>query len=77
MIPITHDARHAIQETSPTPSWTSPKLDASLIVLGPRGRPGLGPVLSGSISTRVMHSAARPTLAIPSKPLAAARRADR
>ncbi|TMR90106.1 universal stress protein, partial [Nonomuraea basaltis] len=53
------------------------ELDASLIVLGSRGRHGLQATLSGSTSTRVMHSTGRPTLIIPSKPLAAARRADR
>ncbi|MEV0197125.1 universal stress protein [Nonomuraea sp. NPDC050691] len=50
--------------------------DASLIVLGSRGRHGARAVLAGSTSTRVMHSTGRPTLVIPSTPLAAARRAD-
>ncbi|WP_327582383.1 universal stress protein [Nonomuraea sp. NBC_00507] len=53
------------------------ELDASLIVLGSRGRHGVRAVLSGSTSTRVVHSTGRPTLVIPSTPLAAARRADR
>ncbi|MEV0143868.1 MULTISPECIES: universal stress protein [unclassified Nonomuraea] len=52
-------------------------IDASLIVLGSRGRHGVRAVLSGSTSTRVMHSTGRPTLVIPSTPLAAARRTDR
>ncbi|MEV4368310.1 universal stress protein [Nonomuraea sp. NPDC049637] len=49
--------------------------DASLIVLGSRGRQGLRALLSGSTSTHVMHATARPTLIVPSKPLADARRA--
>ncbi|MDR8407675.1 universal stress protein [Nonomuraea sp. 3-1Str] len=53
------------------------ELHASLIVLGSRGRHGVRAVLSGSTSTRVMHSTGRPTLVIPSTPFAAARRADR
>ncbi|MEV4113109.1 universal stress protein [Nonomuraea sp. NPDC049695] len=50
------------------------EIDASLIVLGSRGRQGLRPLLTGSTSTRVVHSTGRPTLIIPSKPLATARR---
>ncbi|MEV4471261.1 universal stress protein [Nonomuraea sp. NPDC049504] len=53
------------------------EIDASLIVLGSRGRRGLPALLSGSTSTRVMHSTGRSTLIIPSRPLAAARRAGR
>ncbi|MGW3353610.1 universal stress protein [Nonomuraea rubra] len=53
------------------------EMDASLIVLGSRGRRGLPALLSGSTSTRVMHSTGRSTLIIPSGPLAAARRAGR
>ncbi|MER6509496.1 universal stress protein [Nonomuraea sp. NPDC048881] len=51
------------------------EVDASLIVLGSRGRQGLRALLSGSTSTHVMHATARPTLIVPSKPLADARRA--
>ncbi|MFB4268461.1 universal stress protein [Nonomuraea sp. GTA35] len=51
--------------------------DASLIVLGSRGRRGLSALLSGSTSTRVVHSTSRSTLIIPSGPLAAARRDGR
>ncbi|HUR08964.1 MAG TPA: universal stress protein [Nonomuraea sp.] len=53
------------------------EIDASLIVLGSRGHRGLRALLSGSTSTRVMHSTDRPTLIIPSRPLAAARRDGR
>ncbi|MEU4508281.1 universal stress protein [Nonomuraea wenchangensis] len=49
------------------------EIDASSIVLGSRGRRGLSALLSGSTSTRVMHSTSRSTLIIPSGPLAAAR----
>jgi nucleotide-binding universal stress UspA family protein len=50
------------------------QLDASLIVLGSRGRRGLAALLAGSTSTHVLHAAHRPVLVIPSTPLAAARR---
>jgi Universal stress protein UspA and related nucleotide-binding proteins len=50
------------------------EIDASLIVLGSRGHRGLRALLAGSTSTQVLHSAGRPTLVVPSRPLAAARR---
>ncbi|MFI6924358.1 universal stress protein [Nonomuraea spiralis] len=53
------------------------EIDAALIVLGSRGRQGVKALLTGSTSTRVMHSTGRPTLVIPSRPLAAARREAR
>ncbi|MEV0819863.1 universal stress protein [Nonomuraea rubra] len=50
------------------------EIDAWLVVMGSRGRRGLRALLAGSTSTHVMHISGRPTLAIPSKPLAEARR---
>lgn len=50
------------------------EIDASLIVLGSRGRRGLRAALLGSTSTNVLHHARRPTLVIPSPKLAATRR---
>lgn len=51
------------------------EIDASLIVLGSRGRRGLRAALLGSTSTNVLHHARRPTLVIPSPALVATRRA--
>ena len=42
-------------------------LDASLIVLGSRGRHGIGSFLLGSTSTAVLHHTRRPTLVIPAQ----------
>ncbi|NUR28066.1 MAG: universal stress protein, partial [Catenulispora sp.] len=42
-----------------------------------RGRHGLRALLAGSTSTHVMHATTRPTLVVPSKPLADARRATK
>ncbi|MFC4111039.1 universal stress protein [Nonomuraea zeae] len=53
------------------------EIDASLIVLGSRGRRRLPALLSGSTATRVMHFTGTSTLIIPSGPLAAARRGGR
>lgn len=50
------------------------QVDASLIVLGSRGRRGLAALLAGSTSTHVLHAAHRPVLVVPSGSLAAARR---
>ena len=50
------------------------QLDASVIVLGSRGQRGLKALLLGSVSHHVVHHARRPTLVVPSGPLAAARR---
>ena len=41
------------------------ELDARLVVLGSRGRHGLGSFLLGSTSTAVRHHTKRPTLVIP------------
>jgi len=49
-------------------------IDASLIVLGSRGRRGLRALLLGSTSHHVLHHVRRPTLVIPSPPLVDARR---
>lgn len=50
------------------------QVDASLIVLGSRGRRGLVALLAGSTSTHVLHAAHRPVLVVPSGRLAARRR---
>lgn len=50
------------------------ELDASLIVIGSRGRRGLRATLLGSTSTNVLHHTSRPTLVIPSIEVARARR---
>ncbi|MBB6553618.1 universal stress protein [Nonomuraea rubra] len=50
------------------------EIDASLVVMDSRGRQGLRALLAGSTSTHVMHISGRPTLVIPSKTLAEARR---
>lgn len=50
-------------------------LDASLIVIGSRGRRGLRATLLGSTSANVLHHTSRPTLVIPSGEVAKARRA--
>ena len=52
---------------------TADEVDASLVVLGSRGRRGLKSILLGSVSHHVLHHARRPALVIPSAPLAAAR----
>lgn len=41
------------------------ELDARLIVLGSRGRRGVGALLLGSTSTNVLHHTRRPTLVVP------------
>ena len=48
-------------------------IDASLVVLGSRGRRGVKTVLLGSVSAHVVHHARRPALVVPSPALAAAR----
>lgn len=50
------------------------EVDATLIVLGARGRRGLRAALLGSTSTNVLHHARRPTLVIPSEAVVTARR---
>ena len=51
------------------------EVDASLIVIGSRGRRGLRATLLGSTSAKVLHHGSRPTLVIPSAQVALARRA--
>lgn len=43
------------------------ELDASLIVLGSRGRRGVSALLLGSTSTNVLHHTSRPTLVVPGR----------
>lgn len=43
------------------------ELDASLIVLGSRGRRGVSALLLGSTSTNVLHHTSRPTLVVPAR----------
>ncbi|WP_185294140.1 universal stress protein [Mycolicibacterium litorale] len=50
------------------------ELDASLIVIGSRGRRGVRATLLGSTSASVLHHASRPILVIPSAQVARARR---
>ena len=50
------------------------EIDASLIVMGSRGRRGMRATLLGSTSTNVLHHTSRPTLVIPSTEVAHARR---
>lgn len=52
------------------------EIDASLIVMGSRGRQGVRATLLGSTSTNVLHHTSRPTLIIPSTEVARARRQD-
>lgn len=52
----------------------SNEIDASLIVMGSRGRRGLRALVLGSTSHQVLHHALRPTLVIPSPSLVTARR---
>lgn len=49
-------------------------LNASLIVIGSRGRRGLRATILGSTAANVLHHASRPTLVIPSTEIARARR---
>lgn len=49
-------------------------LNASLIVIGSRGRRGLRATIMGSTAANVLHHASRPTLVIPSTDVARARR---
>lgn len=41
------------------------EIDASIVVLGSRGRQGVQATILGSTSTKVLHSTHRPTLVIP------------
>jgi nucleotide-binding universal stress UspA family protein len=58
---------HTVKSAEPV--WTAvlevAKLyDAAVIVMGNRGRGGIGSLLLGSVSTSVIHHAARPTLVV-------------
>lgn len=50
------------------------ELDATLLVVGARGRRGLKSLLLGSVSHHIVHHTRRPTLIVPSTALATARR---
>lgn len=49
---------------------TAADLDAPLVVLGTRGRGGVGSLLLGSVSQSVIHHADRPVLVVPDADLA-------
>lgn len=49
-------------------------INASLIVIGSRGRRGLRATIMGSTAANVLHHTSRPTLVIPSTEIARARR---
>jgi nucleotide-binding universal stress UspA family protein len=53
------------------------ELDAFAIVLGSRGRSGLGSILLGDVAGDVVQPAGRPVLVVPSGALAKRRKADR
>jgi nucleotide-binding universal stress UspA family protein len=53
------------------------ELDAFAIVLGSRGRSGLGSILLGAVAGDVVQPAGRPVLVVPSGALAKRRKADR
>jgi nucleotide-binding universal stress UspA family protein len=53
------------------------ELDAFAIVLGSRGRSGLGSVLLGDVAGDVVQLSSRPVFVVPSGPLARRRIADR
>jgi hypothetical protein len=56
---------------------TADKLDADIIVLGSHGLGGVGSLLLGSVSHRVLQHADRPVPVIPSAEVAARRHKDR
>ena len=47
------------------------------MVLGSRGRSGLGSILLGDVTADVLQLAGRPVFVVPSDPLARQRKADR
>jgi nucleotide-binding universal stress UspA family protein len=53
------------------------ELDAFAIVLGSRGRSGLGSILLGDVTGDVLQLAGRPVFVVPSGTLARRRKADR
>ena len=63
----------AIDATADTIVRVADELDASLIVLGSRGRRRIASLLLGSVSHHVVHQTGRPVLVVPSPSLAAAR----
>lgn len=63
----------AIDAIGDTVARVADELDASVIVLGARGRRGLKSLVLGSVSQHAVHHTRRPTLVVPSPGLAAAR----
>ena len=63
----------SIESVGDTIVAVADELDASLVVLGARGRRGLASLLLGSVSHHVLHHTRRSALVIPSPALAGAR----
>ena len=64
---------NAVTSTADSILAAAEELDASVIVVGSRGRRGVKSLLLGSVSHHVLHHARRPALVIPSPALADAR----
>ncbi len=63
----------SIETVADTVVNVADEIDASVIVIGSRGRRALKSLVLGSVSHQVVHEARRPALVVPSPTLAAAR----